>query len=270
MSIILITLIVSVLLAFLIGVGLGFFQQKFKVERDPKIDQIREALPGANCGACGFPGCDSYAEAVAGGETPPNKCSVGGSRVAIILAEILGVSVSAEDTMAVVRCQGTHDKAPKKGHYVGIPSCGAAKLSAGGTKLCAWGCYGYGDCEANCPFDAIKVGEDGIPHVDDKKCTGCGKCVSVCPQRIIALYPRKDRQRVLPLCSNRNSIKAMVRRTCAAGCFKCELCVKNCPAKAIRFENLLPVVDYSLCTSCNICVTKCPTKAFSLIRKQTA
>ena len=268
MSIIIITLIVSVLLAFLIGVGLGFFQEKFKVERDPRIDQIRAALPGANCGACGFPGCDSYSEAVAAGEAP-NKCSVGGSKTAIVLAEVLGVSVAAEDMVAILRCQGRQDKAQKKGHYVGIPSCAAAKLSAGGTKLCAWACLGYGDCERSCTFNAIKIGEDGLPAIDDKKCTGCGNCVSVCPQKVVALFPKK-RQRVLPLCSNHNVIKAMVRKTCTAGCFKCELCLKNCPSKAIHFENQLPVVDYSLCTSCNTCVTKCPTKAFSLIRKQSA
>jgi Na+-translocating ferredoxin:NAD+ oxidoreductase RNF subunit RnfB len=261
-------LIVSAVLAFIIGVGLGFFQEKFKVERDPRIDRIRAALPGANCGACGFPGCDSYAEAVAGGEAP-NKCSVGGSKTAIVLAEILGVSVSAEDMTAVLMCQGTLEKAPKKGHYVGIPSCAAAKISAGGTKLCAWGCLGYGDCAAACAFGALSVGQDGLPRIDEAKCTGCGKCAAACPQRIIALLPRK-RQRVLPLCSNRNVIKAMVRKTCIAGCFKCELCVKNCSAQAIRLENQIPVVDYSKCTSCNTCVTKCPSKAFSLIRKQSA
>ena len=266
MSIIVVTLIVSAALAFIIGVGLGFFQQKFKVERDPRIDQIREALPGANCGACGFPGCDAYAEAVAGGGEEPNKCTVGGSKTAIVLAEILGVSVSAEDLTAVLMCQGTLDKAPKKGHYVGIPSCTAAKLSAGGTKLCSWGCLGYGDCATVCAFDAIRIDKDGLPRIDEKKCTGCGTCAAACPQRIIALLPRR-RQRVLPLCSNRNTVRAMVRKTCTIGCFKCELCVKNCASKAIRMEKQLPVVDYSLCTSCNTCVTKCPTKAFCLLRK---
>jgi len=265
MSIILITLIVSAVLAFVVGTGLGFIQEKFAVERDPRIDQIREALPGANCGACGFPGCDAYAEAVAAGEAP-NKCTVGGSKTAIMLAEILGVTVSAEDLTAVLLCQGTRDKAQKKGHYVGIPSCAAAKLSAGGTKLCAWGCMGYGDCVQVCTFNAIYMDDNDLPRIDDKKCTGCGSCAAACPQKLIALLPKK-RQRVLPLCSNRNVIKAMVRKTCVIGCFKCGLCVKNCSSKAIRLENELPVVDYSLCTSCNTCVTKCPSKAFSLIRK---
>ena len=131
MSIIIITLVVSVILAFGIGLGLGFFQEKFKVDRDPKIDQIRAALPGANCGACGFPGCDAYANAVFKGEDP-GKCTSGGKKTAEDLAAILGVTVSVEDKIAVLLCQGTKDRAPAKGEYVGIKTCGAAKLSAAG------------------------------------------------------------------------------------------------------------------------------------------
>ena len=263
MTIILITLVVSVLLAFVIGTGLGFFKEKFRVNRDPKIDRIREALPGANCGACGYPGCDAYAEAVGIEETTPDKCTVGGSSVAKSLAEILGISIAAEDKVAVLMCQGTKERAPEKGRYVGIKTCGAAKLSAGGTKLCAWGCYGFGDCERSCPFDAIHVWEDGIPHVDYGKCTGCGKCVLACPQKILSLIP-KTRVGSVPLCSNRNVIKAMVRKTCTVGCFKCEICVKNCPEKAIHMENGLPVVDYSICKSHGVCVIKCPSHVFKL------
>ncbi len=266
MSIILITLAVSAILAFAIGLGLGFFREKFKVERDPKVDRIRAALPGANCGACGFPGCDAYADAVFKGEAAPDKCTSGGKKTAEELALILGVTVDAEDKVAVLMCQGTRDKAPEKGEYVGIRTCAAAKLSAGGTKLCAWGCLGFGDCECACPFDAIHVGPDGIPHVDYEKCTGCGQCVKACPQRILTLVP-KSRKGAVALCSNRNVIKAMVRKTCTVGCFKCELCVKSCPQKAIRMENGTPVVDYSLCDSCNVCVEKCPDKVFKLLER---
>ncbi len=266
MSIILITLAVSVLLAFVLGLGLGFFREKFRVDRDPIIDRIREVLPGANCGACGYPGCDAYAEAVGLEETTPDRCTVGGSAVARSLADILGIVVSAEDKVAVLMCQGTRERAPEKGRYVGIRTCAAAKLSAGGTKLCAWGCYGFGDCERVCPFDAIHVGPDGIPHVDYDKCTGCGKCIAACPQKILSLIPR-NRVGAIALCSNRNVIKAMVRKTCAVGCFKCEICVRNCPEKAIRMEDGLPVVDYALCTSCNTCVEKCPTNVFKLYER---
>ena len=265
MSIIIITLVVSVVLAFAIGLGLGFFQEKFKVERDPKIDKIKAALPGANCGACGFPGCDAYANAVFKGEDP-SKCTSGGKKTAEDLAAILGVAVTVVDKVAVLLCQGTRERAPEKGDYVGIKTCTAAKLSAGGTKLCAWGCLSYGDCESVCAFDAIHVRPDGIPHVDFDNCTGCGQCVKACPQKILTLVP-KDRKGAVALCSNRNVIKAMVRKTCSVGCFKCELCVKSCPQKAIKMENGTPVVDYSLCDSCNVCVEKCPSKVFKLLEK---
>jgi Na+-translocating ferredoxin:NAD+ oxidoreductase RNF subunit RnfB len=266
MSIILITLVVSFILAFSLGIGLGFFRERFKVVRDPKIERIREALPGANCGACGFPGCDAYAEAVGKEETTPDRCSVGGTATAKALAEILGISIEAEDKVVVLMCQGTKDRAPEKGEYVGIKTCAAVKLSAGGTKLCAWGCYGFGDCERACPFDAIHVGGDGIPHVDYEKCTGCGKCVTACPQKVLSLVPR-NRTGSVPLCSNRNPIKAMVRKTCSVGCFKCELCVRSCPEKAIQMVNGLPVVDYTKCKSHAVCVAKCPTHVFKLLEK---
>lgn len=266
MSIIFVTLAVSFILAFILGIGLGFFREKFNVPRDKKTEQIRAALPGANCGACGFPGCDAYAEAVGKEETTPDRCSVGGTATAKALAEILGVTIEAEDKVVVLMCQGTKDRAPEKAEYVGIKTCAAVKLSAGGIKLCAWGCYGFGDCERACPFDAIHVGGDGIPHVDYEKCTGCGKCVTACPQKVLSLVPR-NRTGSIPLCSNRNPIKAMVRKTCSVGCFKCELCVRSCPEKAIHMENGLPVVDYTKCKSHAVCVAKCPTHVFKLLEK---
>jgi Na+-translocating ferredoxin:NAD+ oxidoreductase RNF subunit RnfB len=269
MSIILVTLGVSVVLAFLIGAGLGFFQEKFKVPRDPKIDQVRAVLPGANCGACGFPGCDAYAEAVCSGGAQPDKCSVGGSAAAKSLAEILGVAVSAEDKIAVLLCQGSRSAAPEKGRYVGLRSCAAAKISAGGVKLCAWGCYGYGDCERACSFGAITIGEAGLPRIDRALCTGCGKCALACPQKVLSLLPR-ERHGAIALCCNKNPVKALIRKTCSSGCFKCELCVKACTAGAISFANSLPLVDYSLCTSCGACVEKCPDKVFSLLPKELA
>jgi Na+-translocating ferredoxin:NAD+ oxidoreductase subunit B len=263
MSIILITIVFSTLLAFAIGLGLGFFEKKFKVDRDPKINQVRAALPGANCGACGYPGCDAYAEAVAAGSAAPSLCTSGGKKTADELAAILGVTVSAEDNVVVLLCQGSRGRAHDKGDYVGIRTCQAAKLSTGSTKLCAWACLGHGDCECACPFDAIHVEADGIPHVDFDKCTGCGQCVKACPQLILALSPRAQKA-ALTLCSNRNTNKAAVRKTCSVGCFKCDLCVKNCPEKCISMQNQLPVVDVPRCTSCGKCVDVCPDKCFIL------
>lgn len=265
MSIVLITAIFAVILAMSLGIALGFFREFFKVEADPLIGEARAILPGANCGACGYPGCDAYAAAVAGRASEVTRCSVGGKAVAERLAALMGVNAVAEDVVAVLACQGSKEHAPLKGEYVGVPSCRAAKLTAGGTKLCAWGCLGFGDCVNVCQFDALHMGEDGLPHVDYDKCTGCGMCMAECPQQILKRVP-KERVGAMVVCSNRNPIKAMVMKTCKVGCIKCELCVKNCPEKCITMENGIPVVDYAKCTSCGTCVAKCPTKVFKLLQ----
>lgn len=264
MSIVLITAIFAVALALALGIALGFFQEFFKVERDPLIDKVRAALPGANCGACGFPGCDGYAVAVAGRATETTRCTVGGKSTAAALGDLMGVNASVEEIVAVLACQGSKEHAPVKGEYVGVRTCRAAKLSAGGTKLCAWGCLGYGDCTRVCQFDALHMGDDGLPHVDYDKCTGCGKCISECPQTILKKVP-KERAGSMVVCSNRNPVKAMVMKTCKVGCIKCEICVKNCPEKCITMVNGIPVTDYSKCTSCGVCVQKCPTKVYKML-----
>jgi len=262
---ILLTIGFSAVLAFLIGIALAYFNQKFKVERDPKIEVVREALPGANCGACGFPGCDAYAEAVATGRAPTTKCSVGGSATAEALAKIMGIEGgAAEDNVAVLLCQGSVDKTVSKGTYNGIPTCRAAKLSTGSVKTCSWACQGFGDCTTVCKFDALAMGEDGLPHVDYDNCTGCGLCVEECPQKILTLVPR-SRVGAIVLCSNRSAVKSNVIKTCKVGCIKCEICVKACPEGAITMVNGIPVTDYAKCTSCGICVQKCPTKCYKML-----
>ncbi|MCX7655476.1 MAG: RnfABCDGE type electron transport complex subunit B [Treponemataceae bacterium] len=265
MTIILITTFFALLLAFTLGLALGFFKEFFKVEVDPLIQQVRDILPGANCGACGFPGCDGYAAAVAGRSTEVTRCAPGGKAVAEALARLMGVQASAEDVVAVLACQGSKEHAPLKGTYVGVKTCRAAKLSAGGTKLCSWGCLGYGDCVAVCQFDAIHMGDDGLPHVEYDTCTGCGMCIAECPQQILKKVP-KDRKGSMVICSNRNSVKAMVIKTCKVGCIKCEICVKNCPEQCITMVNGIPEVDYTKCTSCGVCVAKCPTKVFKMLQ----
>jgi Na+-translocating ferredoxin:NAD+ oxidoreductase subunit B len=264
MNVVLITLGFSALLAFALGAALGFFKEKFKVEKDPKIDEVRNILPGVNCGGCGFPGCDGYADAVAKGDTPVNKCAPGGKAVSDALGALMGVNASSEDVVAVLLCQGTKAVAPVKGEYVGIQSCRAAKLSAGGTKLCAYGCLGYGDCVSVCMFDALHMGDDGLPHVDYAKCTGCGMCVKECPQQIFVTVPRGRRGSVV-VCSNHAVVKATVIKSCKAGCIKCEACVRACPEQCITMVNGIPVTDYAKCTSCGICVEKCPTKCYKLL-----
>jgi Na+-translocating ferredoxin:NAD+ oxidoreductase RNF subunit RnfB len=266
MSIVLITALFALALAFILGTALGFFREFFAVPQDPLAGQIREVLPGANCGACGFPGCDNYAAAIAAGSAGINSCTVGGAAVAEKLSAIMGVSASVVPVVAVLACQGSKTHAPLKGTYTGLQTCRGAKLSAGGTKLCSWGCLGFGDCTLVCQFGALSMGEDGLPKVDYAKCTGCKVCVGECPQGLLRDLPKNQRG-ALALCSNRNPIKSMVMKTCKIGCIKCELCVKNCPQQCITMQNAVPVVNYALCNSCGTCVTKCPTKVLKILEK---
>jgi Na+-translocating ferredoxin:NAD+ oxidoreductase RNF subunit RnfB len=264
--IIVITAVFALALAFVLGLALGFFREFFAVPKDPLVDQVRDALPGANCGACGFPGCDAYAAAVAARETGITGCSVGGQKTAEKLSALLGVSGAVIPTVSFLGCQGSADRAPKKGNYTGLKTCRGAKLSAGGTKLCAWGCLGFGDCVRVCAFGALSMGENGLPRFDHSKCTGCKLCTNECPQGIIRNLPR-DMHGAMTLCSNRHLIRPEVIKACKIACIKCGLCVKNCPEQCIVMENYLPMVDYAKCTSCGTCAEKCPTKAFRILER---
>ncbi len=266
MNIIIATLVVSFGLALLLGFLLGFFKKVFHVEVDPTEAAVRAVLPGVNCGGCGYPGCDGFAAAVAAGDAPVNGCTAGGAETAKAVGDVMGQTVSAETRAVVLLCQGTLDKCPAKAEYIGVRTCKAAKLSVNGTKLCDWGCIGFGDCEVACPFDAIHVQADGIPHVDYAKCTGCGLCVAACPQMILRLEPAR-RTGAIALCSNRNTRKAQVIKDCKTGCIKCMKCEKVCPKQCIKVINGIPVVDYVVCDSCGECVKNCPTKVLALLEE---
>ncbi|MDR1100659.1 MAG: RnfABCDGE type electron transport complex subunit B [Treponema sp.] len=263
-NIVVITALFALVLAFVLGTALGFFRKFFAVPEDPLAGRIREVLPGANCGACGFPGCDNYAAAIAGAQAGITSCTVGGAEVAEKLSAIMGISASVVPAVAVLACQGSN--APVKGAYTGLRTCRGAKLSTGGTKLCSWGCMGFGDCALVCQFGALSMGEDGLPKIDYAKCTGCKLCIGECPQGLIREIP-KGRRGAEALCSNRNAIKSMVIKTCKTGCIKCEICVKNCPEQCITMQNSIPVVNDALCTSCGTCVAKCPTKVLKILEK---
>ncbi len=174
------------------GLVLSFAKQKLQVEHDPRIEKILEALPGANCGACGQPGCAGYASKIVKGEVEINLCSVGGADTLDDISQVMGViSVGMKPTVARVMCQGARDVTRRKFIYEGPRSCHAAQQVMGGFKTCQYGCLGLGDCTRVCPFDAIHMDEkQGLPVVDFDKCTGCGKCVNECPRNIIRLVDR--------------------------------------------------------------------------------
>ncbi|MDR7870283.1 MAG: RnfABCDGE type electron transport complex subunit B [Tissierellaceae bacterium] len=251
---------VSVLGGFglLFGVLLSIASVVFKVEVDPKITEVLDALPGANCGACGFPGCGGLATAIAEGRAPVNSCPIGGQKVADHVAEIMGVNAQGVDkNVAVVLCQGSKAKAKDKAKYEGVQDCRYEIEAADGCKSCSYGCLGCGTCYDVCAFDAIRM-VDGVAVIDKDKCTACMKCIDVCPKKIIELVPY-DNEYVVK-CKSEDPGK-VVRSACSIGCIGCKICVKNCPSDAFTFENNLAKINYDKCTNCGICEEKCPTKA---------
>lgn len=245
-------------LGFAFAIILSIASNVFAVEIDPKVERVREALPGANCGACGFPGCDGLASAIVEGIAPVTACSVGGQPVAEEVADIMGVNASnVERNVATVLCQGSCGKAKQKFIYDGIKDCRAENILQGGSKACSFGCLGCGTCKDVCAFDAIEM-IDGVAVINKDKCTACMKCIEVCPKSIIELVPY-EKQFVVK-CKSKETGKE-VRGKCSIGCIGCQICVKNCPVEAFTFENNLAKINYDICINCGVCAEKCPTKA---------
>ncbi len=244
---------------------LAFASKIFHVDVDPKQAAIREVLAGANCGGCGFPGCDGYAAAVAKGEAPTNKCVAGGSEAAAKVAEIMGVSAGDTDKMvAFVPCSGTTGHAEMRFNYSGPQDCTAAMLFGGkSNKTCTFACIGLGNCTRACQFDAIHI-VDGIAKVDRSKCVGCGACADTCPKSIIKLIPEK--QKIMPACSNHDK-GAAVMKMCDFGCIGCMKCQRECPADAIVVKDALAQVDTSKCVQCGHCADICPRKIINYFGK---
>ncbi|MBR4881623.1 MAG: RnfABCDGE type electron transport complex subunit B, partial [Clostridia bacterium] len=228
----------------------------FYVAEDPKKQEIRACLPGINCGACGYKGCDDYAEALAGGGVKPSLCLPGAQDTANMIAEILGVEPEEQkETMAFVACNGKCDATFKKAEYNGIESCAAASIVYGGDNSCSFGCLGFGDCAAVCPSEAICLA-DGIARVEASRCISCGLCVETCPKHIISLIPKQTQPVVM--CSNtQKGVNA--KKACKNACIGCKKCEKTCPTGAITVKNNLARVDYSKCSSCGACALECPT-----------
>ena len=228
----------------------------FGIEEDETAVAVRDCLPGANCGACGYSGCDGYANALADKSCDKtNLCVPGGSSTAVEIAAILGVdAATVDEKVAYVSCSGTCDAVQKKYEYHGHKTCRAASTAYGGNKFCTYACLGYGDCAAVCPQDAISI-ENGVARVDVRKCVGCGLCEKSCPHSIIHII--NDTARVAIKCSNHDK-GAQVRKYCSNGCIGCMKCQKTCPNGAIKVVNNLATIDYSLCTGCGECAKACP------------
>jgi electron transport complex protein RnfB len=239
---------------------LAFASSKFSVEEDPRIEQIQNVLPGANCGGCGYPGCANYAAAVVAGEAQPMCCPVGGGDVARMIAEIMGIEaeeISCVKNVARVMCNGDKESCKNKYRYIGVSDCVAAsRMPGGGPKGCEYGCLGLGTCVGVCPVDAIEISPDGIAVIDEEKCISCGKCVPACPKKVISMVPYGHRVHVL--CNNPEAGK-LVRQKCSVGCIACKRCEKACEFDAIHVNNNLAVIDYQKCTECMECVKICPT-----------
>lgn len=254
-------------LGLIAAIVLYFVASKFKVYEDPKIDEVEEALPSANCGGCGFPGCRAFAEATVK-SAKENKtidglfCPVGGNEVMQTVGSIVGLQVEAQAPLiAVVRCNGTSAHTPAKVKFEGVSSCAFAHTLYVGEGGCMYGCLGEGDCVAACDFDAIHMDpETGLPVVNDK-CTACGACVDACPRSIIELRKKgpKDR-RIFVSCVNQEK-GAPAKKNCEVACIGCAKCVKACKFDAITLNNFLAYIDFEKCTLCRKCVEECPTDA---------
>ncbi len=246
-----------------VGLFLGVAGIRFKVKVDEKEEAVLAALPGNNCGGCGFAGCSGLAAAIAKGEAPVNACPVGGEAVGKQIAEIMGVE--AESTVrqvAFVACQGDCEKAKKDYDYYGIEDCRMMSfVPGGGPKSCNSGCLGFGTCAKVCPFDAIQV-VNGVAVVDKEKCKACGKCIAVCPKKLISLIPYEAKLAVACKSVDKGPV---TMKACEMGCIGCGICVKNCPSQAVTVTDFHAVIDQEKCTGCGACAEKCPKKAIAKV-----
>ena len=248
-------------IGIIIGLFLGISGEKFKVEVDEKEAAIRAELSGGNCGGCGYAGCDAFAAAVAKGEADPGSCVASNKETIAKIAAIMGVEAKESARMsAYVKCKGDCDTAANNYIYSGVKDCQMASLVQNGAKSCNYGCLGFGNCAAACPFDAISI-INGVAVVNKDACKACGKCVAACPKNLIELRPYSNAANIM--CSSKEKGKA-VMDACKTGCIGCTLCEKQCEFGAITMVDNLPVIDYTKCTGCGKCAEKCPKKIIYL------
>lgn len=254
---IIIPVVAMALLGLVFGAGLAYALKIFGIEVDPTLALIISKLPGTNCGACGKAGCAGFAEALKDGKVMPAQCVVSDRKTRRTIARILGIKdMSLEQVVATLLCNGGTN-AKDKYVYRGIKSCKAASLIFGGYKACEFGCLGLGDCVEVCPFDALSIGEQGIPVVNLKRCTACGNCVKTCPKNLFVLTPLKSSYYVK--CSSKEPA-AVKAKACRASCIACKKCEGACPVGAIKVDSNLSRIDYVKCQNIGKCFEVCPTK----------
>lgn len=249
------------LLGLAFGVLLAIASKVFYVKTDERVEKMKEILPGANCGGCGYAGCSAYAEAVAKGEAKIGLCNAGGAKVASFMEEVMGVK--AENTVkmrAIVACMGDNANTKKKYIYNGASDCVSAFSMSGGDRECQFGCIGLGSCASVCRFGAIIL-ENGKATVIREKCTGCGACIRICPKKIIKLIPYDAKYTVLCSSLDKGNI---TRAYCNVGCIGCHMCEKQCEVGAVVVDGALAHIDPDKCVGCGKCASKCPRKIIIL------
>lgn len=260
MNMILISIISVGGLATVFAIFLAIAHQKFKVEEDPRVERVIGQLPGINCGACGFASCRVLAEEVVAENVSVNSCVVGGDDTVQKIAEILGVeSEAVQKKVAFLQCGARQGQRKEKANYRGVENCQAADIVMGGELVCAYGCFGYGDCQAACPFDAISI-KEGLPKIDVVRCTGCGNCVKACPRDLISLHVLNGEVHYRVICFSLDKGKK-ARLACERACIACGICVRVCPFDACEMKDNLAVIDQRNCQRCGVCAQRCPTQA---------
>ena len=246
-------------LTLVLSIMLIIANKKLYVYEDPRIEIVEDMLPHANCGACGYPGCRPFAEALVHQKSLPGKCTVSTDEGRESIAQFLGVALGTEEKqVARLACAGGTNVAINRAQYNGIKSCQGATLISGGGKGCFWGCLGHGDCEVVCDFDAITMDEHGLPVVDVDKCTACGDCVEACPKDLFSLQPIS--QKLWVACKNLDHGEAVLE-DCQVGCTSCGKCVMDAPDDLITMENNLPIINYAENHSTQKPIQRCPTGA---------